>query len=117
MNFLLDAQLPRRLAIRLRERGHDALHTLDLPRVNRTSDGEINGLSVRDSRVVVTKDSDFVDSHIVLGQPWKLLLVSTGNIRNPELEVLFLANLDTMLEALSTCSYIELSRTAVVLHS
>jgi predicted nuclease of predicted toxin-antitoxin system len=29
MRFLVDAQLPRRLAHRLRDRGHDALHTLD----------------------------------------------------------------------------------------
>jgi transposase len=28
MKFLVDAQLPRRLAYRLREAGHDALHTL-----------------------------------------------------------------------------------------
>jgi hypothetical protein len=32
MTFLVDAQLPRRLAHRLRDRGHDALHTLDLER-------------------------------------------------------------------------------------
>jgi predicted nuclease of predicted toxin-antitoxin system len=31
MKFLVDAQLPRRLTYRLREAGHDALHTLDLP--------------------------------------------------------------------------------------
>ncbi len=31
MKFLVDAQLPRRLIHRLRESGHEAKHTLDLP--------------------------------------------------------------------------------------
>ncbi len=42
MNFLVDAHLPRRLAYRWRDAGHDALHTLDLPQQNRTSDNEIH---------------------------------------------------------------------------
>ncbi len=39
MRFLVDAQLPRRFANWLNEAGHDALHTLDLPRKNLTPDG------------------------------------------------------------------------------
>ena len=35
---------------------------------------------VAEERVVVTKDGDLVDSMIVQGVPYKLLLVSTGNI-------------------------------------
>ena len=117
MNFLFDAQLPRRLAVCLREQGHDTIHTLDLPRANKTHDQEINELSVRESRVVVTKDSDFVDSLILRGQPWKLLLVTTGNIRNSDLEALFLANLGKLLNGLALYDYVELSRSAVILHS
>ena len=56
MKFLLDAQLPRRLVYRLREAGHEAIHTLDLPDGNRTSDKAINALSVEEGYVVVTKD-------------------------------------------------------------
>lgn len=32
MKFLIDAQLPRRMALWLGETGHDAKHTLDLPK-------------------------------------------------------------------------------------
>ena len=116
MNFLLDAQLPRRLAFFLRERGYDVVHTLDLPRANRTTDQEINDLSARELRVVVTKDSDFVDSLLLRGQPWKLLSVTTGNIHNRELEALFLENLKTITEGLEVHTYVELSRSAVILH-
>jgi predicted nuclease of predicted toxin-antitoxin system len=82
MNFLVDAQQPRRLAQRLQEAGHDALHTLDLPAGNRTTDTEINAISLRESRVVITKDADFVNSFLLIHQPYKLLVVSTGNITN-----------------------------------
>jgi len=54
MKFLIDAQLPRRLTYRLRDAGHDVLHTLDLPKGNRTTDTEINAISMREERVVVT---------------------------------------------------------------
>lgn len=82
MNFLVDAQLPRRLAYRLREFGHEAVHTLDLPRGNRTPDAEIKELSLREKRVVITKDGEFVDSFILQSMPYKLLLITTGNIKN-----------------------------------
>lgn len=59
--FLLDAQLPRRLAHALREQGFDVVHTLDLPNGNHTSDSEINLVSLDEQRVVITKDADFVD--------------------------------------------------------
>lgn len=31
MRFLVDAQLPRRLAVQLTALGHESVHTLDLP--------------------------------------------------------------------------------------
>lgn len=45
MKFLVDAQLPRTLAVLLVARGHDAVHTLDLPDANRTGDSEIGRLA------------------------------------------------------------------------
>lgn len=117
MKFLVDAQLPRRLVVRLRELGHDAIHTLDLQRGNHTTNNEINELSVLEARVVITKDSDFVDSLLVRGEPWKLLWITTGNIRNDTLEELFLANLDRIVDAFGTHDYVELSKTALIVHS
>ncbi len=61
MKFIVDAQLPRRLARWLREKGFDAIHTLDLPARNRTVDDYINVLSIAENRVVISKDSDFYD--------------------------------------------------------
>ena len=82
MKFLIDAQLPRRLARRLGSIGHDAVHTRDLPAGNRTTDGEICRFADPNGRVVVTKDADFVSSYLLSGRPGRLLLVSVGNITN-----------------------------------
>ena len=62
MKFLVDAQLPRRLVRRLREAGHDALHTLDLPGGNRTTDAVINDLSARERYIAEAFDSfDYIE--------------------------------------------------------
>jgi predicted nuclease of predicted toxin-antitoxin system len=116
MKFLVDAQLPRRLVRRLREAGHEALHTLDLPLGNRTTDAVINELSERERYAVITKDADFVNSFLLSRRPYKLLLISTGNISNAELEVLFVSNLERIAEGFDTLDFIELDRKALIFH-
>jgi predicted nuclease of predicted toxin-antitoxin system len=73
MKFLVDAQLPRRFANWLNEAGHDALHTLDLPKKNLTSDNELVARATRDGRIVISKDADFVQTFLVTGEPQLLL--------------------------------------------
>ena len=116
MRFLVDAQLPRRIVHWLRKAGHDALHTLDLPGGNRTTDQEITEISLREQRVLVTKDADFVNSYLLLGRPAKLLLISTGNISNAEMEALLSANLPRLVEALDSADFVELSRSTIAVH-
>ncbi len=117
MKFLVDAQLPRRLSHWLSESGHETTHTLELPLGNRTPDEQINELAVSEGYVVVTKDADFVNSHILLRRPPKLLLASTGNISNIELMALFTASIDRIAEGFETSSFIEMNRTSVIFHS
>lgn len=116
MNFLLDSQLPYRIAYRLRAAGHDAVHTLDLPAANRTTDAEIKALAAREGRVVVTKDSNFVHGYVLYRAPPRLLLISTGNISNAELDRLLVLNIPAILEALEGHSFVELSRASLIVH-
>ena len=116
MKFLVDAQLPRMVARRLIEAGHDAVHTIELPNGNRTTDLEIVNTAAREQRIVITKDADFVNSFYLNNQPEKLLLISTGNISNPQLEVILLTNLPALEAAFGTCRFVELSRSALMLH-
>jgi predicted nuclease of predicted toxin-antitoxin system len=116
MRFLVDAQLPRRFCAWLAETGHDAVHTLELPNGNRTSDWEILDVAERDQRIVVTKDDDFVQSFLIAGRPHKLLLVSTGNIGNDELEAILRAHISDVAEAFEAASFVELSREFLTVH-
>ena len=117
MKFLVDAQLLRRLSHRLREAGHDALHTRDLSQGNRTTDAEIIALSLRELRAVVTKDADFVNSFLIIHQPYQLLLISTGNIKNAGLEALLLAELSAIVSAFATDDFLELTSSALIIRS
>lgn len=116
MKFLVDAQLPQHLAASLKWSGHDVLHTLDLPSGNLTPDWRINEISVAEQRIVVTKNADFVNSFLLSGVPYKLLLVSTGNISNRELEDLFVKNLSAIVGALEIYEFVEITRTSLIEH-
>ena len=116
MKFLVDAQLPVRLARFLQASGSDTLHTRDLPQQNATSDSAINDISIEQERVVITKDADFVDSFLTIQKPSKLLLVSTGNIRNSELEEIFKNNLSTLVNLLQNNDYVEINREEIIVH-
>ena len=114
MNFLVDAQLPRRIAAFLRANGHYATHTLDLPDANHTADEEISRLADEENAVVITKDSDFVHSFLLRRKPTKLLLIATGNINNRELDALLTENLAQIVIGLETHGFVELTPTALI---
>ncbi len=82
MRFLIDAQLPRRLVAVLHQRGHDAVHTLDLPEGNRTPDDRLCDLCGSDERVLISKDRDFVDSHLRAEGRQAGRATQTAGIRN-----------------------------------
>jgi predicted nuclease of predicted toxin-antitoxin system len=111
VKFLIDAQLPARLARQLHAAGQDAIHTLDLPEQNRTTDAEISRVADAEDRIVVSKDSDFRDSHLLNGTPARLLMVRTGNISNQELLSLFDEHLDAVLDAFARARLVQLSAT------
>lgn len=113
MRVLVDAQLPRRLAHLFTAAGHDAVHTFDSPGGNRTPDRELCEICQRDNRMLVTKDSDFTDSFFLRGEPARLLLVSTGNITNRELEALFRARLADVVLAFGSARFLELDRNGI----
>jgi predicted nuclease of predicted toxin-antitoxin system len=116
MKLIIDAQLPRRMGRWLSGRGHDVLHTLDLPRANATSDAEIIDLACRESRIVVTKDGDFVDSFLVHRRPPKLLWVTTGNMSNVDLLSLLERNWTAIEGALADNAFVELGHDRLVVH-
>lgn len=117
MRFLVDAQLPRELVNFLKTHGHEAVHTAELPEKNRTADEKIRRLADAEDRFVVSKDDDFVTSHLLRGTPKRVLLISTGNISNPELIQIMQENLESLEKALDEGVFVELTRTSLVVHA
>lgn len=117
MNFLVDAQLPIRLAHFLNDAGHDAVHTGDLPNGNASTDAEVIATADAEHRVVVTKDRDFRDEHLLQGSPRKLLVVATGNISNDALLRLFGVHLDAAMRALDDADFVELRMGFLAIHA
>ena len=116
MKFVIDAQLPFALSKFLKGRGFDVIHTDDLPNKEFTTDTEIRKISVSENRIVITKDSDFLDSFYVKGIPPKLLLVSTGNIKNKALINLFDSNIEKINELFADYSFVELDNFEILGH-
>ncbi|MDP3621920.1 MAG: DUF5615 family PIN-like protein [Polynucleobacter sp.] len=115
MRFLVDAQLPRRFVDWLKEEGHDAIHTSDLPLKNATPDHDVILRALAEDRVVVTKDDDFVQAYLLRGQP-VLLLISTGNISNRDLEKVLRANLHSVTAAFQNHFFIEITSDSLIIH-
>jgi predicted nuclease of predicted toxin-antitoxin system len=113
MKFLVDAHLPPSLCAVLARHGHDAIHTVDLPAKNATEDHFINQISVDEERVLISKDLDFFYSHLVLGRPWKLVLVRTGKISTRDLCALFERHLSDIEAALERSTLVEIDRLAI----
>lgn len=116
MKFLIDAQLPYRLATFLREHKLDIKHTDDLPKKERTTDHEIAYLAHLENRIVITKDSDFLDSYHLKKSPRQLLLVTTGNIKNKNLLDLFNQNLEQIISLFQHSTLVELNTQGIIVH-
>ena len=118
MKFIVDAQLPVRLKNWLIEKGHDVLHTSDLPNKEFTSDIEIIEIAEKDKRIVITKDSDFYKHNLIKRIPRRVLFVTTGNIVNKELIRYFELNF-SMIEAFfnSGSNIVEISNSSITVHS
>ena len=116
MKFIIDAQLPLQLSQWLVYKGYDAVHTLQLPEKNLTDDTIVIQISMEQERIVISKDSDFYDNFILKGQPYKLLMVTTGNIVNKELLQLFQNNFEQLKDLLINHEVIELNNETIIVH-
>lgn len=108
MKFIIDAQLPPTLKHFFLFRGHDAIHTLDLPMQNDTSDQDVSRVSADENRIVITKDADFYYSFVLSRQPAKLVLVKTGNMGTKALIDVFAQQVDELLHLLEKHDFVVL---------
>ena len=108
MKIFVDAQLPPVLKSWLIQQGHDCIHALDLPKKDSTPDIEIVEIVTKSERILISKDSDFLKLKLLTGTPQRLLVITTGNIRNPELIASFEKNFHSALRLFKTFEIVEL---------
>lgn len=104
LRFIVDTQLPPKLARLLSSWGFDAIQTTFFPNGHLLSDAEIIEIAIAEERIVITKDSDFLDNYLLRGTPPSVLLLQFGNIDNTELLLLFQANLASIQRLFETGS-------------
>lgn len=116
MKFFVDAQLPYQLCILLSGRGHDTIHTDDLPSKERTADSVIRTIVQKEKRILITKDSDFENSFFLQHSPKKLLIITTGNIKNKALYALIINNIEQIVKMFKTYDLVELDNYGIIGH-
>ncbi len=94
--------------------GYDSVHTLDLPQRNATPDDDIVEIAKNEKRILISKDSDFLETFLLRREPAKLLIVATGNISNKVLQELFRTNIDRMVSLFETHDVLEMTRETII---
>lgn len=89
MKFWIDAQLPPALAAWLTERYGVAAFSLRDIGLRDATDEAIFASARKETIVVISKDSDFVDLVARHGAPPQLLWVTCGNLTNRKLQDVF----------------------------
>ena len=111
MKFVCDVHISRRLVNYLDGRGASAIHVNDILEQWHTADEDLARYADDNDCILVTKDSDFRESHFLSGTPRKVLRVGLGNIPNDELISIIAGQFENLQTIFQTerC-YVEVNR-------
>lgn len=115
MKVLCDVHLSYKPVNFLCSRNIEAIHVNQLPGKSSTPDADITAHADKNEMVLITKDEDFVNSHLLQGKPARLIRITLGNIPNQDLIEIFDRNLLMIVNSmkLKKC-YIEIGKQIVV---
>ena len=113
-SFIVDTQLPPKLAAYLSAKGFNSIHTSDLPNGILLKDIEIIELAINQNRIIITKDSDFLDYFILKGVPPKVFIIQLGNISNKHLFSFFDQNLLTVIEKFEENHLVIMNQSSII---
>jgi len=113
-DFIVDTQLPPSLAVYLTVKGFDSVHTTFYTDGHLLQDNEIIDKAINENRIIITKDSDFLDNYILRGSPPKVIIIQLGKISNKELFSYFDKNLNKTISLLKTNNLVIMSKTNII---
>ncbi|AHM62660.1 hypothetical protein D770_22065 [Flammeovirgaceae bacterium 311] len=108
--------MPAKLCEILNIAGLDAIYLDSLPDGDESTDKEIALYADQHNLIIITKDSDFYHSHMILQQPKRLLLITTGNIKNRRLFDLIRADAQIIKNLFNSCNYFEMTIGNIIGH-
>lgn len=114
MKFLVDAQLPPLLCEIFEIASFESIHVDSLPAGDESSDKEISEYADKNGLIVATKDLDFYYSHMLVGKPKRLLLITTGNIKNKDLFNIIRKNIPNLKNLFDDCNFVELNNDGLI---
>ncbi len=116
MDFLIDVHLPVSLSKFLNKQLNcTSAHNNQILQKWNTTDIEICRYADEKNMVVVTKDSDFKNSHFINKTPKKVIRVTLGNISNTDLLLLFTKYLPFILPlSVKNSIYIEIDKEQII---
>ncbi|MCU0471566.1 MAG: DUF5615 family PIN-like protein [Arcicella sp.] len=95
--FFIDTQTPPKLAKYLKNKGYDSIHAMNYKENGHLmKDKEIIAIAISEDRIIITKDSDFLDNFYLNGSPPKIIHLRIGNVTNNELLELFETNFENL---------------------
>ena len=82
---LCDVHIAFKVVKFFKEKGYEAVHVNDILDSYYTKDNDISNYADKNGFVVVSKDADFQNSHLLRNTPERLLKISLGNLSTKKL--------------------------------
>ena len=95
---LCDVHIAFKIVRFFEQKGYEAIHVNDILVGFHTKDTAISHYANVNGFTVMTKDSDFKNSHFIQNLPLRLLKISLGNIPTPRLIKILENNLEEIVE-------------------
>lgn len=93
MKFLCDVHISKKLSKHLEALGFPSEHVNHILNGCFTADAAISNYVDTNGVILITKDRDFKNSHLLMNSPKKLIKVNLGNTSNERLTELFETNI------------------------
>jgi len=98
---LCDVHIAFKVVRFFKDKGYEAIHVNDILDSYHTKDSDISKYADQNGFLVVSKDADFQNSHLLKNTPERLLKISLGNLSTKKLLVVLEQHLPTLVQHFS----------------
>jgi len=98
MKFLCDVHISLKFVKAIENLGYSCVHVNSILDKWHTKDEDLMKFADENNMILISKDSDFKNSHFIKVSPKKLIKINLGNISNSELIKIFSSNHLKILE-------------------